>query len=175
MKQAILLPLLFVVTTSFSGISSAFGLAEALKPPTYKTKKDASENKETKKSSGVQSLEKILTDWTNAFNNKDIETLMSFYDKNTILATPDLQVIKGASDVEAWYKGYLSQMTGTLMYMPESISEKGGVGTIIIKFYIEPGANSEVEEGFKGRAMLVLKKKFLGDWLVISTMMHEAP
>jgi len=175
MKKVILLSLLFITTISFSGISSAFGLAEALKPPILKTKKDAEkakEIKEVKKSREIKALETTITDWANAFNNKDIETLMSFYDEDSIYASPDLGLIKGSENIKAWYKTFFSEMDGTLKYEQESITEKGGVGTIVLTFYIESTNSDKTEATFKGRSMLVFKKKFLGDWLLLSTMVH---
>jgi len=180
MKKVILLPLLFITTMSISGISSAFGLAEALKQPTYKTKKDAKKSeeiKEVKKSRAVKALETTLTEWVTAFNNKDIETMMSFYDQDSIYASPDLGLIKGIDNIEAWYKTYFSKMDGTLKYKQESITEKGGVGTAILTFYIKPNNSNNAEDAFKGRAMLVFKKKILGlgDWLLLSQMVHTTP
>ncbi|WP_426369576.1 YybH family protein [Pseudocolwellia sp. HL-MZ7] len=175
MKKVILLSLLFVTTMSLSGISSAFGLAEALKQPTYKTKKDAdkaNEVKEVKKSSEVKALETTIADWANAFNNKDIETLMSFYDEDSLYASPDLGLIKGSENIKVWYETFFPEMDGTLKYEQESITEKGGVGTIVLTFYLESTNSDKAEVTFKGRSMLVFKKKFLGDWLLLSSMVH---
>jgi len=178
MKKSILLSLLFITTISFSGISAAFGLADALKPPTYKTKKtpdQPGEVKEVKKSSAVKKLEKTLADWVNAFNNKDIETLMSIYDEDILYASPDSGLIKGTDNIKALYKTYFSQLNGTLKYVQESITEKGGMGVVVLKFYIEPNNKSEAEEAFKGRAMLVFKKKLFGKWFLLYDMDHQAP
>lgn len=177
MKQAFLLSLLFVTTLSFSGISSAFGLAEALKPQTLKTKKEikkAKENEEVKKSRGEKALEATLSDWVDAFNNKDVETIMSFYDKDSVYATSDLGLIKGSDNIKAWYNTHFSQMDATLEYNPISITEKGGVGTVIFNFDIASNNSNNVSKTFKGRAMLVFKKKLLGlgGWFVVSTMVH---
>ncbi|WP_441003803.1 YybH family protein [Pseudocolwellia agarivorans] len=175
MKKAVLLSLLFVTTMSVSGFSSAFGLAEALKQPTFKNKKDAdkaNEVTEVKKSSEVKALEAAITDWTNAFNNKDVAAMMSIYDKDSVYASPNLEIIKGVESIQAWYEAYFSEMDGTLTYEQESITEKGGVGTVILKFYITPNNSDTAVKVFKGRAMLVFKKKFLGDWLLLSHMAH---
>lgn len=178
MKKSALLSLLLVATLSISGVASAFGLAEALKPPTYKTKKDpnqAEQVKEEKKSSSVTKLEKTLADWVDAFNNKDIEALMSIYDEDITYASPDAGLIKGVDEVRALYKGYFSQLDGTLKYTQESVTEKGGMGVIVLKFYIEPNDKSKVEEAYTGRAMLVFKKKLFGKWFLLYDMDHTAP
>ncbi len=177
MKKSVLLSLLLVTTVSISGVSAAFGLADALKPPTYKTKKDPNKIdkvKDVKKSSSVNKLEKTLADWVNAFNNKDIETLMSLYDEDITYASPDAGLIKGVDDVRALYKSYFSQLDGTLKYIQESVTEKGGMGIVVLKFYIEPNDKSKAEEAFKGRAMLVFKKKLFGKWFLLYDMDHTA-
>jgi ketosteroid isomerase-like protein len=180
MKQIVLLSVLFITTLSFSGISSAFGLAEALKPQTLKTKKEIKKNKETeevKKSRAVKALEATLSDWVDAFNNKDIETIMSFYDKDSVYATSDLGLIKGSDNIKAWYKTHFSQIDGTLEYNPVSVTEKGGVGTAIFNFEITSNNRNNVNEASKGRAILVFKKKLLGlgGWFLVSTMAHTTP
>lgn len=180
MKKPILLPLLFISSLSISGATSAFGLAEALKDPIQKVKKEANQidkEKDVKKSREVKKIEKILANWATAFNNKDIDTLLSFYDENIMYATTNSGLIKGLDDVKAWHENYFLQMNGKLHFITESITEAGtmgAMGTVVLKYYIEPNeANSD--KATKGRAMLVFKKKAFGKWLLLYNMEQSAP
>lgn len=177
MKKPILLPLLFITSLSISGVSSAFGLAEALKQPTLKTKKEDNQS-EKEKSREVKKIEKIFASWVEAFNNKDIDTLMSFYDEDIMYASPTLGLVEGIDNVKAMYEKLFSQSNGTLKYVTESATEAGSMGsmgTIVLKFYIEPNEANSIEPAMKGRAMLVFKKKAFGKWLLRYDMVQPAP
>lgn len=177
MKTAVLSSLLLIATMSVSGVASA-GLAQQLQKPTHEPKKDfteANKVKEVKKSRSVKALESTLNDWVDAFNNKDIELLMSYYAENTLYASPDSGLIRGIDEVKAWYQAYFPQMNGTLKYVQESITAKGSMGSIVLKFYIEPNDGSNVEAAFKGRALLVFQKQTFGKWFLLYDMDHSAP
>lgn len=78
------------------------------------------------------SNKRIADKWFEAFNQHDLESLLSLYDENAIHFSPKLLVkhpeteglIKGKSELRKWWKESFDNLP-TLLYYPEMIIAEG--------------------------------------------------
>ena len=136
---------------------------------------DSITQNEESKSDKTKNVRKILANWVEAFNKKDSDLLFTYYDPESIYASPESPLLKGIDQVRPWYEEVIPLMTGTLKYKEETITVEGNMAVIVLKFYLEPFEVNETEEPFKGRAILVFRKSEEGKWLLLFDMDNTPP
>ncbi len=174
MKKTVLLSLLFASSLTVSGVSSAVGLAQALQEPTHKEKKDFSKSSKGKKSRSTASLEDTFADWVDAFNNKDIKSLMSIHGPDALYASEDSGLIEGADDLEDFYKALLPNANGELRYVVEAATVKGSLGVVVVNFGGSSEQSGSIQVVTSNRAMFTFKKALFGKWEMVYGMEQTA-
>lgn len=98
--------------------------------------------------------------WNNAFNTKDIKTLVSFYTEQATLSPGSGETLTGRDQIEALFSSFLDN--GVHSHILE-IVEVGGTGNVIYqvaKWQAKGADNSS----FGGITMSVLEQGADGQW-----------
>ena len=103
----------------------------------------------------------ILRGWLLAFNAKDIDTLFSYYDANSIYANATAPLLRGIDEVRAWYSGTIPNVTGTLRHKEEAAWHSGNLAAILGAYYFEPDTGVGT---VTGRVFLLFLRQADGSW-----------
>ena len=115
-----------------------------------------------------------LDTWMKAFNAKDLDTLFSLYDPESVYANAEALVMRGVAQIKTWCQEAFKQMQGTLLHVEEVAFQEGNMAQLIGRYYSKPpeGVN---EEGPTGRVALVYRKSQDGRWLLLFDMDNVPP
>ncbi len=98
-----------------------------------------------------------LSSWLAAFNERDIDAMMSLYDPDSAYAGGRTPLMRGVDEIRACYERAFPQITGTLLFEEEAAFQQDGMALIYGKFYFKP-ASDVAEPGMTGRVGLVYRK-----------------
>lgn len=115
-----------------------------------------------------------LESWLAAFNEKDIEGLLTHYDDETVYANANAPIIAGKQAIRERYSTAFASVQGTLKFKEEHAFIEEGMGLIIGKYYFEPGADA-ASEGGTGRVALVYRRQVDGSWGLLFDMDNDPP
>jgi len=124
-------------------------------------------------------LEKVrenLATWLVAFNNKDLETLISVYDPEIVYANSTSPLMKGLDEVKQWYVEAFKQFDSELLYKEETAFIEGNIALLSGKFCFKQCADStQSNEALTGRVGLMYRKTKDGRWLLLFDMDNTPP
>ncbi len=119
-------------------------------------------------------VRKNLETWLTAFNAKDIETLFSLYDPESIYANADAPLMQGVDQIRPWYEQVLSNTQSTLLYKEETAFQEGNMALLIGTYYFKPPSEME-ESGPTGRVALLYRRDTNGIWRLLFDMDNTPP
>lgn len=129
--------------------------------------------------SDTKELNKVrenLDTWMKAFNAKDLDTLFSLYDPESIYANAGAPLMRGVEQIRPWYSEAFSVMEGTLLHEEEAAFQEGNMAFLLGRYYFKPPAGSSNEqEGMTGRVALIYRKSTDGRWLLLFDMDNMPP
>jgi ketosteroid isomerase-like protein len=104
-----------------------------------------------------EGMQKINETFTQALQAGDAQTLSQVYTKNALLMVPNAEIVKGRSDIEAFYRGILNAGFHDHIYERIALEERAGLGYEAAQFTMftknEQGGVKET----RGKHLLILK------------------
>ncbi len=123
----------------------------------------------------IQEVRVALEQWLNAFNNNDIEALMSIYDSEIVYANSAKPIEIGIPTVK---EGFINSFNikPKVLFKEEQVIATNELGYIAGQFRVE-GTNPENGEsvGESGRVVVIFRKNNAGEWKLIFDMDNRPP
>ncbi len=118
-----------------------------------------------------------LQQWLTAFNGKDIETLFSLYDAQSVYANAGAPLMRGVEQIRPWYEQAFSNISGTLLYREEAAVQDGNLALLLGAYYFQPpeGTTAPPDAHLTGRVALVYRRNESGDWKLLFDMDNSPP
>ena len=125
----------------------------------------------------LQDIKDTLNAWLKAFNEKDINTLFSLYDLDSIFSNAEVPLIKDVDQIKAWYKVAFEQAEGILLYKEEGAFFEGNIAFLVGAYYFQPLEDiaSTEKSNSSGRASLVFRRNGEGMWKLVFDMDNTLP
>ena len=125
----------------------------------------------------ITKVRQNLETWLEAFNAKDIETLFSLYDPESIYANAGAPLMRGVEQIKPWYQEALANMKGTLLHQEEAALQDGNLAMLLGAYYFQPpaGVTPPVDAHLTGRVSLIYRRNQNGDWKLIFDMDNTPP
>lgn len=140
-------------------------------------------SRQTAKGSSVQQsneLDKVrqnLKTWLNAFNAKDIGTLSTLYDPESLYANAGAPLMRGIDEIRPWYEQAFKSIEGILQYREEAAFVEGNMAMLLGAYYFRPpeGATPPAEAHLTGRVSLIYRRNASGEWKLLFDMDNTPP
>ena len=118
-----------------------------------------------------------LTNWLQAFNAKDIDTLMSLYDEHSLYANAEAPLLRGVAQIRPWYEQAFEAISGTLLYKEEAAFQSGSLAMLIGAYYFCPPAGDIPldDAQLTGRVSLLYRRDEQGRWGLLFDMDNTPP
>lgn len=120
----------------------------------------------------LDKVRKNLATWLKCFNNKDLDTLFTLYDPESVYANAKAPLMCGVDQIRPWYENVIPNMQGTLLFKEENAFQEGNMALLSGKFYFKPPVGNN---GSTGRVALVYRKSADGEWKLLFDMDNSAP
>ncbi|KAB7615313.1 DUF4440 domain-containing protein [Amylibacter sp. SFDW26] len=125
----------------------------------------------------IQSVRENLKTWLAAFNAKDIDTLFTLYDPESVYANAGAPLMVGADQIRGWYAQAFQSIEGTLLFKEEKLFLEGTMALIVGKYFFQPpeGVGVPDDANLTGRVSLVYRKPADGKWGLLFDMDNTPP
>ena len=125
-------------------------------------------------------LEKVraeLDAWLAAFNAKDVDTLITYYDPESVYANAAAPLLRGVEQIEPWFKQAFPNIKGTLHYKEETAFLEGTMALLSGIYYFEPPAGVTPTEGdnLTGRVLVAFRRNAAGEWKLLFDIDNAPP
>ncbi len=123
----------------------------------------------------VDQVRNALDQWLQAFNNNDIEALMSLYDPEIVYANSAKPIEIGIPTVK---QGFINSFAiqPKVLFKEEQAIAVNGLGYVTGQFKVtgtHPEDGSEVGE--TGRVVVIFRQNESGDWKLVFDMDNRPP
>ena len=127
--------------------------------------------------SEIAKVRKNLEAWLIAFNAKDLKTLFTLYDRESLYANAAAPLMRGVDQIRPWYEQAVGNVAGTLLHKEEAAAQDGNLAMILGAYYFQPPADSEpsAEEPLTGRVVLIYRRNEEGAWKLFFDMDNSPP
>jgi len=107
-----------------------------------------------------RALDRLANAFAEAFNAKDATKVASFYAEDAIVMAPDQPMVRGRSDIEAYYaRGFRSEISGFHVAPMES--------AIVGAYAFEVGTSTLTERrGASDGKYIVIYRRVRGEWKI---------
>lgn len=123
----------------------------------------------------IDKVRENLDAWMNAFNERDIETLFTLYDPESLYANAGAAMMQGIAEIKPWYEGMFASIGGLLLFKEEHAFQDGGLALLVGKYFFQPPAGQPSSDNAAGRVALVYRKAEDGRWLLLFDMDNTPP
>jgi len=110
--------------------------------------------------------------WMKAFNDRDIDALMSYYDVNIVVRPATSSQVVGIEAVRAWLRSLLPSLTGTTMLYKEDFAFGGEDLAVLIGTFLFESSNGP---GPAGRVALTYRRDGRGEWKLVFDVDNNPP
>ncbi|WP_086933126.1 YybH family protein [Agarilytica rhodophyticola] len=128
----------------------------------------------------ITKVRENLASWLRAFNAKNMDSLFSLYDPNSLYANANAPLMRGIEQIKPWYQEALANVQGELLYREEAAIQDGNLAMLLGAYYfkppheIAPPSDAKLTGG-TGRVALVYKRNQEGDWKLLFDMDNTPP
>jgi len=128
-------------------------------------------------SNELRKVRKNLNTWLAAFNARDIETLFTLYDPDSIYANAGAPLMRGVDEIKPWYEQAFKMIEGTLHHKEEAAFIGGDMAMLLGAYYFAPpeGVTPPANAHLTGRVSLVYRRNNAGDWKLLFDMDNTPP
>lgn len=129
----------------------------------------------------INKVRENLATWLAAFNARDIDTLFSLYDPESVYANAGAPMMRGIEEIKPWYEQAFKAIEGTLLHKEEAAFIEGGMAVLIGAYYfsppegVTPPADAPPETHLTGRVALVYRRNEAGEWKLLFDMDNTPP
>lgn len=123
----------------------------------------------------INKVRENLNTWLQAFNQRDIETLFTLYDSESLYANAGAAMMQGIEEIKPWYEGVFANVEGTLLFKEEHAFQDGNLALLVGKYLFQPPAGQSLSNKAAGRVALVYRKANDGRWLLLFDMDNTPP
>lgn len=123
----------------------------------------------------IDKVRENLDAWMNAFNERDVETLFTLYDPESLYANAGTAMMQGIEEIKPWYEGVFSSLEGSLLFKEEHAFQDGGLALLVGKYFFQPLEGQPPSDSAAGRVALVYRKAEDGRWLLLFDMDNTPP
>jgi ketosteroid isomerase-like protein len=116
-----------------------------------------------------------LDAWLSAFNTKNIESLCSLYDPQSLYANAAAPLAHGIEQIKPWYSDAFAMVNGTLLFKEEALFQESTMALLVGKYYFKAPAGNDESCGDTGRVALVYRLSEDGRWLLLFDMDNTPP
>lgn len=118
-----------------------------------------------------------LNAWIRAFNDKDIDTLMSLYDPEHIYANAASPLMRGIEEAKPWFLDAFKNVEGTLHHKEEAAFIENGMAILLGIYYFEPpeGVTPPEDANLTGRVLLTYRRNADGEWKLLCDIDNTPP
>ncbi len=118
-----------------------------------------------------------LETWLKAFNTRDIETLFTLYDSESIYANAAAPLMRGIDQIKPWYEETFKVIAGMLHYKEEAAFIEGGMAVLLGVYYFAPpkGVTPPEDTHLTGRVSLIYRRNNAGQWKLLFDMDNTPP
>ncbi|KIC49531.1 nuclear transport factor 2 family protein [Tateyamaria sp. ANG-S1] len=125
-------------------------------------------------------LEKVRANhdtWLAAFNAKDIDTLVTLYDPESVYANAEFPLMRGVDQIKPWYAQAFANIQSTLHYKEETAFLEGTMAILSGVYYFEPlsGDTTQDDDHLTGRVLLAYRRNAAGEWKLLFDMDNRPP
>lgn len=123
----------------------------------------------------IDKVRENLNAWLNAFNERDLETLFTLYDPESLYANAGNAMKQGIEEIKPLYEGMFANLEGSLLFKEEQAFQDGGLALLVGKYFVQPPAGQPLSDNAAGRVALVYRKAENGRWRLLFDMDNTPP
>jgi ketosteroid isomerase-like protein len=125
----------------------------------------------------LQKVRRNLEMWLAAFNDKDIDTLFTLYDPDSLYANASAPLMRGVEQIKPWYKEAFQMIEGTLIHNEETAFIDGNIAMLLGAYYFCPpeGISPADDTNLTGRVVLIYRRNLKGEWKLLFDMDNTPP
>ncbi|MEM9596297.1 MAG: nuclear transport factor 2 family protein [Acidobacteriota bacterium] len=125
----------------------------------------------------IEHVRKNLETWLAAFNARDIDTLFSLYDPESVYANAGAPMMRGVEAIKPWYEEAFKNIEGTLLHKEEVAFIEGSMALLVGAYYFAPpdGVTPPSDALLTGRVALVYRRNDAGEWKLLFDMDNTPP
>ncbi|MFT4581509.1 MAG: ketosteroid isomerase-like protein [Gammaproteobacteria bacterium] len=112
---------------------------------------DGLRNMTTHDHNATRSPRENLDAWLSAFNTKNIESLCSLYDPQSLYANAAAPLAHGIEQIKPWYSNAFAMVNGTLLFKEEALFQESTMALLVGKYYFKAPAGNDESCGDTGR------------------------
>lgn len=121
----------------------------------------------------VQQIRQMVTDFTAAYNAKDVEKIGGMFSGNGIIMPPNRSMLRGVDLVKGYYQGRLNEEGGTdLAFDDVTVSGEGSLAYATGTYHLTLKPANAPEERYRGKSVWIMRK-LGGQWRVEVQMMSS--
>lgn len=126
--------------------------------------------------SSADQVREALDGWLAAFNAKDLETLFSSYDPETVYANAGAPLMKGIDSLKPWYERVLEDRSLHVYFKEETLFESDGLALIAGKYHFRnKHDDGSSVPGPAGRVAILFRRAADGRWKLAYDMDNTPP
>ncbi len=123
----------------------------------------------------INQVRENLETWLKAFNNKDIDSLFTLYDPESLYANAGAPMRRGIKEIKPGYEKMFASIKGTLLFQEEYAFQDGRLAFLVGKYFFQPLEGQQPSDNDAGRVVLVYRKSENGEWLLLFDMDNSPP
>ncbi|MTI44215.1 ketosteroid isomerase-like protein [Roseibium hamelinense] len=125
-------------------------------------------------SNDLAAARSALKAWLAAFDRRDLNTLMSLYDKDSVYANAASPIMRGPGEIKPWFAGAFESIEGHMRFKEEASFIQGETALLVGKYFIQ-NDGAEPAPGSTGRVGLMFRRDSSGAWKILFDMDNTPP